>query len=716
MKTQLLNGCWLYRVGAGAERPITVPFSAHAVGHSECRRTFDLDLAGSKVFLQLDGITYAATVALNGVTLGDMLPYSEYRWDVTDIVTPTGNEILVVLEDIAPAFGPTEGWENFGGIIRSVKLLYEDMGHIEDVFFHTTLKNGFTDADYTIGVAVSAPENAQQRVRLCDGDTVLLDVTSPAGSSVTEELKNAHLWSPDDPYLYDLTVELLCDGIVRDVYTHKVGFRALTCDRHRFILNGKPTFLMGVCRHEMMGDSGHVVSPEMIEEDFKQIKSLGCNFVRLVHYPHCKETLDIADKVGLMVSEEPGLWWSDTSNPEVASASLEVLRRTVLRDRNHVSIAFWLCFNECIFTEQFLIDSARVCRECDPTRLVSGANCMENEDTLYYYEKCGFDFYTMHPYSETFARAREAARVLHDKPLLFSEWGGFHVYNNPRLLGDFIAEMKALYRQNDDNGALAGAFFWMWCEVKDYNRGEPACTDGTLREGLVTAEREPTMIYQAYIDAWAKGDPAPAETLYKIDYLDDAFTPAAPFVCESLGMDFTAALRRAEQPIRVNRFNNMRPRKLTVGPVLQDGTAHGLLNTPVVLSDDEPLVFTGDAFTDRITLIGCVSMTHGYPVSGALNEEVALLTVHTDDGILLEMPLRAGREVSTVFTTLGSSRIDPQTDIASPFARFSYETNFEQYVIRRLTVQLPKKANVRKIVLRSLVPGNDLLIYGAFGA
>jgi len=53
---------------------------------------------------------------------------------------------------------------------------------------------------------VSAPENAQQRVRLCDGGTVLLDVTSPAGSSVTEELKNAHLWSPDDPYLYDLTV------------------------------------------------------------------------------------------------------------------------------------------------------------------------------------------------------------------------------------------------------------------------------------------------------------------------------------------------------------------------------------------------------------------------------------------------------------------------------------------------------------------------------
>lgn len=716
MRTQLLNGTWLYRVGAGPEKPIAVPFSAHAVGHSECRRLFDLDGTGSRIYLQLDGITYAAAVTLNGRLLGDMLPYSEYRWDVTDLVKPEGNELLVALEDIAPAFGPTEGWENFGGIIRSVRLLYEDGVRIEDVFFHTSLKNDYHDAEYTIGVAVSAPEAAQQRVTLCDGETVLLDAVSAAGSSITEELHNVHLWSPEDPHLYDLTVELLLDGRVCDTYTHKVGFRELKCDRHRFILNGKPTFLMGVCRHEMMGNSGHVVSPERIEADFQQIKSLGCNFVRLVHYPHCKETLDIADKVGLMVSEEPGLWWSDTSNPEVASASLEVLRRTVLRDRNHVSIAFWLCFNECIFTEQFLIDSARVCRECDPTRLVSGANCMENEDTLYYYNKCGFDFYTMHPYSETFARAREAARVLHDKPLLFSEWGGFHVYNNPRLLGDFIAEMKALYRRNDDDGALAGAFFWMWCEVKDYNRGEPACTDGTLREGLVTAEREPTMIYQAYIDAWAKGDPAPSATLYKAEWLDDGFTPAHPFVCESSGADFTTALRRAEQPIHAGRFNNMRPRRLDVGPVLQDGAAHGLLNTPVVLPDDGELLFTGEALTDRITLIGCVSMTHGYPVSGAFGETTAQLTVTAADGSSFEMPLRAGREVSTVFTTLGSSRIDPQTDLAVPFVRFSYETNFEQYVIRRLTVQLPGIMDVRSISLRNALAGNDLLIYGAFGA
>ena len=64
MSTQLLNGTWLYRVGAGPEKPIAVPFSAHAVGHSECRRLFDLDGTGSRIYLQLDGITYTAAVTL----------------------------------------------------------------------------------------------------------------------------------------------------------------------------------------------------------------------------------------------------------------------------------------------------------------------------------------------------------------------------------------------------------------------------------------------------------------------------------------------------------------------------------------------------------------------------------------------------------------------------------------------------------------------------
>lgn len=114
-----------------------------------------------------------------------------------------------------------------------------------------------------------------------------------------------------------------------------------------------------------------------MRSDMLLIKSAGVNYVRLVHYPHDPKILDLADELGLMVSEEPGLWWSDMKNQEICAGSLEVLRRTVLRDRNHVSVAFWLSFNECIFTPEYLMDSVRVCRENDSAHMVSGANCMD---------------------------------------------------------------------------------------------------------------------------------------------------------------------------------------------------------------------------------------------------------------------------------------------------------------------------------------------------
>ena len=103
--------------------------------------------------------------------------------------------------------------------------------------------------------------------------------------------------------------------------------------------------------------ASEVLVLDEMETDMRMIKEMGCNFVRLVHYPHNKRILDIADRLGLMVSEEPGLWWSDTSLSEVAGGSTEVLRRTILRDRNHPCIVFWLCFNECEFTEEFLTSS-----------------------------------------------------------------------------------------------------------------------------------------------------------------------------------------------------------------------------------------------------------------------------------------------------------------------------------------------------------------------
>lgn len=712
MMIQTLNGRWEYRVGKGAFRDVTVPFSALPVGHSECVRRFHLEQMAPRMLLRFDGITYAARVTLNGVFLGEMLAYAEYTFDVTDHVRERDNELVVELEDISPAFGPTEGWENYGGIIRDVSLIYKSGVYVKDVFFRSKLNNGYRDAEYVAEVTLSGRCDGELRVSLSYDGVAADSYTVPAGSpAVPRRLTGIRLWSPDLPCLYELRVELWADGRAVDECSCLVGFREFTCDRHRFLLNGRPIFLQGVCRHEMMGNSGHVVAYEQIENDMRMIKEAGCNFVRLVHYPHCKATLEIADRIGLMVSEEPGLWWSDTSDPEVSRGSLEVLRRTVIRDRNHASIVFWLCFNECIFTEDFLVQSARVCRESDPTRLVSGANCMSDEETLKYYNICGFDFYTMHPYSPTFERAATSAKMLCDKPLMFTEWGGYFVYDNPHLITEFIEQMYALYENGSDSGALAGACFWYWAEVNDFGRGGPACVDGVLKEALVDGDRRPTMIYKPYFDAWRRvKERVRPESLYY--YRGAELKNKRALRCDA-AVDRERVRRAADNEV-LKRFATMRGRKVSVGPVLGRCELEGMYTVPYLLCDGERLGFECAEGADGITLLGLACIPGGYPISGEYGQEVATVRVSYTDGREESFSLRNGIELTCAYASLGSSRIDPRGERTERFAEFGYDKNFENYVINRLDLPLTGESEISGIELVSANNGYGLLIYGIF--
>ena len=710
MKKQLLSGTWNYRIGKGKWEKKDVPFSVLAVGHSECERKFDLEESGDRVFLRFDGINYHAKVTLNGKLLGEMVAYCEYTFDITDIVLEKDNVLLVELEDLSPEFGPSEGWENNGGITRDVCLLYANKAYISDVYFKSNFKNGYKDAEYTAEITCDGECDATCRVALSYGDKTVDAYTVKTGEDApVREVSDVHLWSPETPSLYTLLVELCVDGEVVDTYECNVGFREFKCNRHRFLLNGEEIFLQGVCKHEMYGDYVHTVPEEVIEKDLRMIKETGCNFVRLVHYPHNKITLDIADRIGIMVSEEPGLWWSDTANPAVSGGSLEVLRRTVRRDRNHASIVFWLCFNECRFTEQYLVDAARVCRENDSTRLVSGANCMSNEDTLKYYNICNFDFYTMHPYSRRIDRSIESAKVLHDKPLMFTEWGGYYVYDNPHLITDFINAMYNLYLQNSDEGALAGASFWYWAEVKDFGRGLPACVDGDLREALVDKNRNPSMIYKYFCDAW-KNARIITDDKERYEYIPLDMLDKTPLCCNDK-TDKNKLLEIANTVVD-ERFWRMRKRSVTVGPVLQREEVSGISKVPHLLTKEKTLSFGGGVTADTLTLLGAVSLGKGYPTAGEYGEAVAKLTVKHADGKIEEHVLKNGVDVTTAFMSIGSSRINPVAENATRFAIFSYEKNFENYCINRLDIKLEKQTEIESVELSALADGYSLLVYG----
>ena len=192
-------------------------------------------------------------------------------------------------------------------------------------------------------------------------------------------------------------------------------------------------------------------------------------------------------------------------NPSEIFNALTVLEKVILRDRNRPSVAFWLSFNECEFNEQFLRDAIAVARACDPTRLISGANCNDTHETKRVFDACGVDFYTLHPYGTApdhcnGGTLEEACRVLSGKPVIFTEWGGYYVVDNPHLFTDFFDTMVRLHRNKEPEPVLAGMSYWQWQDICEYQRGLPACKDGVLTEGLVTMDRTPKQCFYTFQD------------------------------------------------------------------------------------------------------------------------------------------------------------------------------------------------------------------------
>ena len=700
---QTLNGIWNYRIGKGQWIfNKTVPYSALCVGHSECQRTFDLDYKADTVLLSFDGITYSGRVYLNGTFVAELLPYCQYTLDVTNIVKEKNNCLLVEIEDVDVPFGPSEGWENFGGIIRDVSIIYKNSTYIKDVHFLSSLTNNYTDGEYSVAVATTYP--CLHRVTLSYGGKAVDTYLSTENES--RVIKGVKPWSPDSPHLYSLKVELLEDGKVVDTHEERVGFCTLKCNRNRFELNGKDIFLRGVCRHEMLSrDGGHTSTYDEIYKDMKMIKDTGCNFVRLVHYPHNKVTLDIADELGLLVCEEPGMWQADVTNTELTRACLEVLKRTVIRDRNHPCIAFWLAFNECDFNEEFLKSAVSVCRENDPFRLVSGANNMPNDETKKYYTLCGLDFYTMHPYSDTFEMAREACRVLNDKPLMFTEWGGYYVYDNPHLLSDFLLSMHDLYKQH----ALAGTCLWYWAEINDYNRGGAACVDGVLKEALVDFDRKPNLIYHAFVSALKKMDSDNVDADKYEAHLHFPFD-GIPLKCKD-EPNLAALLEAARVPMKT-RLAKTRKKQFSVGPILQKEEISGIHTVPFLLTD-VPLVFEGGFVTRALSFLGMVSLNYGYPILGAYGEVAAKITFYYEDGETQCHEVKNGVDLTIAYSSVGSSRIDPVAENARRILSFSYDKNFESYVVNRL--ELPTEGKkISKVEIQSTNQNYNTLIFGVF--
>ncbi|MBO5671400.1 MAG: hypothetical protein J6S41_07605, partial [Clostridia bacterium] len=293
-----LEGNWRFRVPDGEYTERRVPGSYFCCGFSEYTRRFAwTPIPGRRVFLCTEGVNYEGTVLVNGQVVGKTVPYCHDAFDITDLLC-ADNELTVQVKDIYAPFGLVAGWCCYSGIIRAIYLEVRSETYLEDVWFRQSLTDDLSRADATLTVTLGGKPSENTRVVAELFRNGRLVTRADGEKDLAFSVSDPDLWSPDSPALYDLRVSLEVDGVPADVWEQEVGFRSFQMDDKRFYLNGKPIFLAGVCRHDLgSAEKGHTLTDEDIERDFRMIKDLGVNFVRLVHYPHDKRVIRMADRI-----------------------------------------------------------------------------------------------------------------------------------------------------------------------------------------------------------------------------------------------------------------------------------------------------------------------------------------------------------------------------------------------------------------------------------
>ena len=336
-------------------------------------RRFSRPPAGEeRVFLRIGAAAYTCRVFLNGEFLGTHRGASTpFFAELTPLLREENRILLTVDSTRRPLQVPARNtdWFNYGGLFREVSLIC-----VPRVFIRA----------FRVGLE---PDGSLRRVRV---SAELSD--SVSGSAVfeipelglKEELileagkgeavfdASPALWSPESPKLYDVSLRFGEDE-VRD----RVGFREIRVRGREILLNGEPLFLRGISCHEESVMNGRGLTREERLENLRLAKELGCNYMRLAHYPHHEETARLADELGLLLWEEVPVYWGIAfGSGEAYADAANQLTELIRRDRNRASVIFWSVGNENADTDErlsFMGRLADLARREDGTRLISAA-------------------------------------------------------------------------------------------------------------------------------------------------------------------------------------------------------------------------------------------------------------------------------------------------------------------------------------------------------
>jgi beta-glucuronidase len=473
------------------------------------RKTFDYQRKpNTRVFVYFGAANYFADVFLNGEKLGQHEGgFTPFNFEITNRLRDTGNFLIVKVDNKRHREAvPTlmTDWWNYGGLTRDVKLIEMPNTFIND--YMVQLQKGSRDR-VNGWVKLSGDNVSGQRItiRIPEAGISKSFTTDARGFTAIDFNADLKLWSPEDPKLYDVTIESETDRV-----TDQIGFRSIETRGTEILLNGRPIFLRGVCIHEEAPfRGGRAYSREDARTLLGWAKELGANFVRLAHYPHNEFMIREADRLGILIwSEIPVYWTIQWENPATLANAKNQLSEMIARDKNSAAVVIWSVANETPLSDArlaFLKELVSHARSLDPTRLLSAAMERHYTDTTTqmiddplgeYLDVLGCNEYVGWYDGLPDKADRLEWKSKYQKPLVMSEFGGDARYGNH---GDTLTRWTEEYQENLYQHQIAmlkkipflrGATPWILMDFRSPRRPLPKIQDFWNRKGLISDRGE----------------------------------------------------------------------------------------------------------------------------------------------------------------------------------------------------------------------------------
>ena len=466
-----------------------------------------------RTLLYFGAVNYDCRVWVNGHAAGHHIGgFTPFNFDVTDMLKNGENTVIVKVDNKRKAEAiPTQifDWWNYGGITRDVLVVKVPGTYIEN--YKLELQKADVNAkqrEITMTAHLNKPEAGQTLTltipELKVKQQCVTDAEGNASLTLRIPSKRLSLWSPDNPKRYSVT--LASD---HDVVADSIGFRTIETRGKQLLLNGKPIFLRGISIHEEKPyGGGRANCTADAHTLLSWAKELGCNFVRLAHYPHNEYAVREAERMGILVwSEIPCYWTISWTNPDTYKNAERQLTDMIRRDQNRANVIIWSIANETPHSAErdlFLSRLSKHARSLDSSRLISMA--MEVTSASNYKNRLQdnmneyVDVISFNQYIGWYRDVNDAPKmeweIPYDKPVIISEFGGgakagLHGPKNQRWTEEF---QENLYRENigmiDKIDGLAGTTPWILKDFRSPRRVLDGIQDYYNRKGLFSDNGE----------------------------------------------------------------------------------------------------------------------------------------------------------------------------------------------------------------------------------